>query len=54
MGLEQGDVLIPLQGSFLVTLCFSFPAVQTDIGVYHGGCRVGSRVSATGNQRFSP
>ena len=54
MGLEQGDILIPLQGSFLVTLCFSFPAVQTDIGVCHGGCRVGSRVSATGNQRFSP
>ena len=54
MGLEQRDVLIPPQGGFLVTLCFSFPAVQIGIGVCHGSCRVGSRVSATGNQRFSP
>ena len=52
MGLEQGDVLITPQGGFQV--CFSFPAVQTDIGACHEGCRVGSRVSATGNQRFSP
>lgn len=54
MGLEQAVVLIPSQGGFQVTLCFSFPDVQTDIGVYHEGCRDGSRVSATGNQRFSP